>query len=53
MWALNQELAGLDLGEPMEVIARPGDVLFYQCLCPHAGSLNVRHGPRLAMNAKW
>lgn len=53
MWALNQELRSVDLGAPVELTPRRGDVLFYPALCAHAGSLNVSDRPRLAMNAKW
>ncbi len=53
MWALNQELPQLDLGDPVEMTPRRGDVLFYSYLCAHAGSRNVSDRPRLALNAKW
>lgn len=53
MWALNQELAHVELGEPVELMPGRGDVLFYSYLCAHAGSQNVSDRPRLALNAKW
>lgn len=53
MWALNQELSRMDLGEPVETTPRCGDVLLYQSLCAHAGSRNVSARPRLALNMKW
>ena len=53
MWALNQELSHLELGDPVELTPRRGDVLFYSYLCAHAGSKNVSERPRLALNAKW
>jgi hypothetical protein len=53
MWSLNQELARLDLGSPLEVTPKRGDVLFYSYLCAHAGSRNTNPRPRLALNAKW
>ena len=53
MWALNQELAHVALGDPVELTPRRGDVLFYSYLCAHAGSQNVSDRPRLALNAKW
>ncbi|MCW3096072.1 MAG: hypothetical protein JWL77_1690 [Chthonomonadaceae bacterium] len=53
MWALNQELPHLELGSPVELMPRRGDVLFYSYLCVHAGSQNVSTRPRLALNAKW
>ena len=31
----------MDLGEPMEVVAKQGDVLFFHHLLPHSGTMNV------------
>jgi hypothetical protein len=53
MWQLGKEIQKAGLGEPVELLARRGDVLFYHYLCAHAGSKNVSAHPRLAMNAKW
>jgi hypothetical protein len=53
MWELGRDLGKAGLGEPVEVIGRRGDVLFYHYLCAHSGSKNVSARPRLAMNAKW
>ncbi|HLJ53776.1 MAG TPA: phytanoyl-CoA dioxygenase family protein [Chthonomonadaceae bacterium] len=53
MWALNQELPNIALGDPVETTPRRGDVLFYSYLCAHAGSRNTSGRPRLALNAKW
>jgi Phytanoyl-CoA dioxygenase (PhyH) len=53
MWALGQAIREIKLGEPRELTPRKGDVLFYQCLCAHAGSPNVTDRPRFAMNMKW
>jgi Phytanoyl-CoA dioxygenase (PhyH) len=53
MWTLGQALREIDLGEPLELTPRRGDVLFYHYLCAHAGSSNITHRPRLAMNMKW
>jgi hypothetical protein len=53
MWALNQDLALADIGSPVELTPKRGDVLFYHYLCAHAGSKNAREEPRLAMNCKW
>jgi len=53
MWTLNQSLAELNIGEPLELKPRRGDVLFYSYLCAHAGSRNTSKRPRLALNAKW
>jgi len=53
MWALNQDLNQVDLGEPVETTPRAGNVLFYHYLCAHAGSQNTSTQPRLALNMKW
>ena len=53
MWALNQDIAKADLGAPVELTPRRGDVLFYHYLCAHAGSRNTSDRPRLALNMKW
>lgn len=53
MWALNQDLGRVDLGEPIETTPRRGDVLLYHYLCAHAGSRNTSDQPRLALNMKW
>ena len=53
MWTLNQELKGIDLGDPVEMTPKCGDVLFYSYLCAHAGSQNTSDRPRLALNVKW
>lgn len=39
----------LDLGEPMEVVAKQGDVLFFHHLLPHTGTINVGTSPRFAI----
>ena len=38
---------------PVEVVPRAGSVLFYDALCVHTGSANVRSVPRLAVAQKW
>ena len=53
MWVLNGDMGRVGLSEPVELTPRRGDVLFYDCLCPHSGSRNVSDRPRLALNAKW
>lgn len=53
MWQLNQEVPKMDLGEPVEVPAEAGDILFYHYLLAHAGSKNVSERPRFALNMKW
>lgn len=53
MWALNQDLDRAEIGDPVELTPRRGDVLFYHYLCAHAGSRNTSDRPRLALNMKW
>lgn len=53
MAALNQDLKLLDLGDPVEVHAGRGDVLFYHYLTAHAGSGNATQTPRFAVVHKW
>ncbi len=53
MWTLNQEIRSVDLGDPVELQPKRGDVLLYHYLCAHSGSMNVSDRPRLALNAKW
>jgi hypothetical protein len=53
MWTLNLDIGRAGLGEPLEVIPKRGDVLFYHTYCAHAGSKNVRKQVRLAINRKW
>lgn len=53
MWALNQELGAMALNEPVELMPRRGDILYYDTYCAHAGSMNTSDRARLAMNCKW
>lgn len=53
MATLNQSINEVDLGDPVELTAKPGDILFYHYLTAHAGSKNVTNSPRLALNHKW
>lgn len=53
MWVLNEALDELDLGEPLELLGKQGDVLFYHYLCAHSGSTNASDRPRLALVSKW
>ena len=39
----------MDLGEPMEVVAKQGDVLFFHHLLPHSGTMNVGSSARFAI----
>ncbi len=42
-------LPQIDLGEPMEVVAKQGDVLFFHHLLPHTGTINACSSPRFAI----
>jgi hypothetical protein len=53
MWALNNDLDKVDIGDVVELTPRRGDVLFYHILTAHSGSLNVTQRPRFAFNVKW
>jgi len=53
MWVLNSDMRKVDIGQPVELTPKQGDVLFYQYLCCHAGSMNLSRRPRFAMNMKW
>jgi hypothetical protein len=53
MWVLNEELDRAEIGEPVELTPKRGDVLFYHYLCAHAGSMNTSDRPRFALNMKW
>lgn len=53
MATLNQAIGTLDIGEPVEVLSRAGDILFYDYLCAHSGSVNVGRTPRFAIAHKW
>jgi ectoine hydroxylase-related dioxygenase (phytanoyl-CoA dioxygenase family) len=53
MWALDRDIPTAELPTPVELTPRAGDVLFYQYLCAHAGSLNTGLEPRLALSHKW
>jgi hypothetical protein len=53
MHPLGRDIVLLDLGEPLELTPKRGDVLFYDYLCAHSGSTNNNPEPRLALNHKW
>ena len=42
-----------DIGEPVEVAPRAGDVLFMHPLLLHAKPMNVGTRPRFALHYKW
>ncbi len=39
----------IDLGEPIEVVAKQGDTLFFHHLLPHSGAVNVGNSARFAI----
>jgi hypothetical protein len=53
MATLNNDLGKIDLGEPVELLGKRGDVLFYHYLTAHSGSRNATQTPRLALVHKW
>ncbi len=53
MWDLNSDIAKADIGDPVEVLAERGDVLFYHVFTVHSGSRNIGGRPRFAFNMKW
>lgn len=53
MMTLNRSLDKLDLGEPIQVPSKQGDILFYHYLTAHSGSTNASDIPRLALVHKW
>ena len=46
---MGPQLQEMDLGEPMEVVVKQGDVLFFHHLLPHDGTTNVSSTPRFAI----
>lgn len=49
LFDLNRAVAGLDLGEPVELLPRRGDVLFFRHMWVHGAPCNTRPEPRLAI----
>ena len=43
----------VDVGEPVELLAKAGDVAFLDQMMMHAGTVNCGKRPRFAMNMKW
>ena len=39
----------IELGEPLEIVAKKGDILFFHHLLPHTGSFNNGNTPRFAI----
>ena len=62
LFDLNKEVPDLDLGEPVELLPKRGDILFFQHLWVHGATFNIRPEPRIAFrplcscsacNARW
>ena len=53
MWQLKEDLHTVDIGEPVELEPKCGDILFFAHFCVHAASKNVRDTPRLALRSRW
>ncbi|MBV7334465.1 phytanoyl-CoA dioxygenase family protein [Chloroflexi bacterium TSY] len=49
LYDLNRDIPTLDLGEPIELLPKRGDVLFFQHLFGHNGTPNTGTRPRLMM----
>ena len=53
LWQLSEDLHTIELGEPVELEPKCGDILFFAHFCVHAASKNVRNTPRLALRSRW
>jgi ectoine hydroxylase-related dioxygenase (phytanoyl-CoA dioxygenase family) len=53
MWVLNKHIPADEIGEPLELPAKRGSILFYHPFMVHSGSMNITDRIRLAMNRKW
>ena len=53
MWQLSQDLHTVDIGDPVELEPKCGDILFFAHFCVHAATNNVRDMPRLALRSRW
>ena len=53
LWDVNSDMHKVDIGEGVELVAKRGDILFYQNFFVHAGSKNVNEYPRLACRNTW
>ena len=49
LYDLNKDIPALDLGDPIELLPKRGDILFFKHLFGHNGSLNINQSPRLLM----
>lgn len=53
LFEVNADMHTVDIGEGVEVVAKRGDILFYQNFFVHSGSRNVNDYPRLACRSTW
>ncbi len=49
LYDLNKEVPDLDLGQPVELLPKRGDILFFQHLWVHGATFNTQPEPRLAI----
>ena len=50
---VQDDLKRVDVGEPVDVPVKAGDVVFLDQMTMHAGSTNKGKRPRFALNMKW
>ncbi|NKB71066.1 MAG: hypothetical protein GKR89_28685 [Candidatus Latescibacteria bacterium] len=53
LWQLQEDLHTVDVGDPVELQPKCGDILFFAHFTVHAASDNVRDTPRLALRSRW
>ena len=53
LFEVNSDMHLVDIGEPVELVAKCGDILFYRNFFVHAGSGNVGVRPRFACRHGW
>jgi hypothetical protein len=53
LWQLSEDLDTVEIGDPIELEPKCGDILFFAHFCVHAASKNVRETPRLALRSRW
>ncbi|MDA0837250.1 MAG: phytanoyl-CoA dioxygenase family protein [Planctomycetota bacterium] len=49
LYVLNRHLSEADLGDPVELLPRRGDILFFQHLWAHGATMNCNVTPRMAL----
>jgi hypothetical protein len=50
---LQDDIPSIDLGDPVEVQPKAGDVLFIDSMAAHCKPMNTGSRPRFALNLKW